>query len=491
MSKICFKCREEIRKRDFIECFNCKKLFHLDCTSIGEKFFFLLDVEKRNKCLCDLCKYHILPNLVQQNINIPTTNSFDALDVDDEYTEFVTFRQKNKKLSESLPDLSDSFIITHSHSLNLQKISRSLPDDDLRDCLIIQELKEEVSRLRTELIITNKEVDNLNITKRKLTKKILEEEEIIKLYKSVSIDDVKLRKTANNSYNSTPLTKPNKQNRKSLKSDKRHSFEYVERIKLKETLPATQPEKYVNDYVETITSKIKTSEETCEYPPKRKLCVISNIRSNKMATTMRNHFETQNICHYRITGGGIVKLLRGVQTKLVNYTLNDFCILIVGETDFDVSKNYNDLVMNIRKTLLTVQHTNILPTFKFCYHSNIYNRRIETFNNLLYSDNINFEYCYILDSNKNLDYSTHMFSGYNGKLNKRGLKTILHDINKFIRTFDDVTLSENRRIEDISDLKVITFQENKIDTEKSSLSPQNAIKLCVKTFNVFLTKLTT
>ncbi|CAG5059627.1 unnamed protein product [Parnassius apollo] len=48
---------------------------------------------------------------------------------------------------------------------------------------------------------------------------------------------------------------------------------------------------------------------------------------------------------------------------------------------------------------------------------------------------------------------THIFSGYNGKLNKRGLKTILHDINEFIRTFDDVTLSENRRIEDISDLK--------------------------------------
>ncbi|CAG5028360.1 unnamed protein product [Parnassius apollo] len=122
-------------------------------------------------------------------------------------------------------------------------------------------------RLRTELIIANKEVENLNVTNRKLNKKFLEQEKITKLYKSVSIYDVKLRKTANNSYNSTPLSKPKKQNRKSLKSDTRHSFECVERIKLKETLPATQPEKFVNGgnpfYVESLTSKIKTSEETC------------------------------------------------------------------------------------------------------------------------------------------------------------------------------------------------------------------------------------
>ncbi|CAK1594420.1 unnamed protein product [Parnassius mnemosyne] len=480
MSKNCFKCREEITKRDFIECPKCKNFFHLDCTSIGEKFFFVLDVEKRKKCLCDYCKYQKLPNFDQPNINIPTTNSFHALDVDDEYAEFVTFRQKNKKLPESLPDFSDSFMSnnTHSHSLNLQKTSRSLPDDDLRDCLMIQELKEEVLRLRTELIIANKEVDNLNITIRKLNKKILEQEKIIKIYKTVSIDDVQLRKPANNSYNSTPLSKPKKQKTKSFKPDTRHSSGCVEQIKLKETLPATQPEKIVNDkscfYAESLTSKTKTSEETCKYSPNRKLCIISSIRSNKMATTLRNHFETQNICHYSIPGGGINQLLSGLQTKLEDYTLNDFCILIVGETDFNVSKNYNELVSNIRKALLTVQHTNILiclPTFKFCNQSNIYNRRIETFNNLLYSDNINFEYCYILDSNKNLEYSTHMFSMYSGKLNKLGLKTYLHDIDEFITTFDDLTFSENRRMENISNLEVITCQENRTDSQKSSFRP--------------------
>lgn len=124
----------------------------------------------------------------------------------------------------------------------------------------------------------------------------------------------------------------------------------------------------------------------------------------------------------------------------------------MGENVFNASNDYKNIVDHIRNVLLSVQHTNIilcLPTFKYCNQANIFNRRIEMFNHLIYHDNLKYEYCYILDSNRNLRYSYDMFSNYNGQINVNGIKTILNDINQLLITLGNKIMSENQQSDDV------------------------------------------
>ncbi|KAF9410398.1 hypothetical protein HW555_010524 [Spodoptera exigua] len=111
-----------------------------------------------------------------------------------------------------------------------------------------------------------------------------------------------------------------------------------------------------------------------------------------------------NICHYITPNGSTEQLLNGIQTKLRDYTMTDYCIILIGE-DFKTTSNYDNDILLIRKILKQVSHTNIIicfPTYKLTNYNNLYNWRIETFNNLLYLDLIKHEHAFYLDSNYDL-----------------------------------------------------------------------------------------
>lgn len=52
---------------------------------------------------------------------------------------------------------------------------------------------------------------------------------------------------------------------------------------------------------------------------------------------------------------------------------------------------------------------------------------METFNNLLYANNLTYRYSYILDSNRNLSYDSDMFTKL-GNVNRLGFITIFNDL---------------------------------------------------------------
>lgn len=86
-------------------------------------------------------------------------------------------------------------------------------------------------------------------------------------------------------------------------------------------------------------------------------------------------------------------------------------------------------------TLQKLTHTNIiicLPTFRYSKYMTLFNRRIEMFNSLLFSDNTKYEYAYILDSNRNLKYTSEMFVGSQGILKNICYRIIFSDLNKLI-----------------------------------------------------------
>lgn len=123
--------------------------------------------------------------------------------------------------------------------------------------------------------------------------------------------------------------------------------------------------------------------------------------------------------------------MSGIELKLQNFTMDDFCIILIGEADFNSTNDSISLVLAIRESLQKVQHTNVIlcvPTFKCKSYANMYNWRIENFNNLLYLDIITHEHCYSHDSNKHLTYDHSMFSKITGAINNLGMYTIFKDI---------------------------------------------------------------
>lgn len=157
-----------------------------------------------------------------------------------------------------------------------------------------------------------------------------------------------------------------------------------------------------------------------------KVCLISNY-SNDMLQMVQQAFPGESTCLYLKPGASTRDLFYGLQTKLQGFTLNDFCIIYIGDVDFKQSVNYQNLVELIQENLCQVQHTNIIicsPVFKF---NNLFIKRVELFNNLLCKANMKSKFCYILDSNLNLSYDYDMFT-HRGNLNKLGFATIFNDL---------------------------------------------------------------
>lgn len=91
-----------------------------------------------------------------------------------------------------------------------------------------------------------------------------------------------------------------------------------------------------------------------------------------------------------------------------------------------------------------MKHTNIIicaPTYKYGSHCNMYNWRVQNFNNLLYLDTLAQEHAYFLDSNKNLTWDYNMFDRRTGTIYNNGMKTIFKDIQEFI---DGIILYETQ-----------------------------------------------
>jgi hypothetical protein len=72
---------------------------------------------------------------------------------------------------------------------------------------IIEELKTEVEKLRTELETAHREIENLVIKNYELERKTHKQEKIIKLYKTITTDDLDLTNKSFKPCVSTPLTR--------------------------------------------------------------------------------------------------------------------------------------------------------------------------------------------------------------------------------------------------------------------------------------------
>uniref|UniRef100_A0A1E1W6Z0 OSK domain-containing protein n=2 Tax=Pectinophora gossypiella TaxID=13191 RepID=A0A1E1W6Z0_PECGO len=174
--------------------------------------------------------------------------------------------------------------------------------------------------------------------------------------------------------------------------------------------------------------------------PNHRICIISTNKRNKVLKIAENTLAKYDLCHYLMPNRSIKKILEEIEMKIVDYTMNDFCLILLGEEEFNYSNNYQDLVYIIRETLKKIHNTNFIicsPTFKCARYSNVYNWRVEHFNKILNEDVINHEYAYLIDSNLNLKYDVTMFHTQGGTVNNRGMQTIFKQVDERITEIEN------------------------------------------------------
>lgn len=390
-----------------------------------------------------------------------------------DHQENITFRRANTQLTISRNETNMSIDA-------LDVTTNSLPDLST-DNDQLEPLLQKIEQLQLELNSAHEEIEQLLLQNRELSKTNKELTKKNVLYKRIGNSPAKfLSPKYSTTHNNITQQKPKVLKQTQTDSKVLNTEEMSSKKLHKETQTNTDISKQITERKEKETqtnftptilernlqlkvqdsnlhpstrphTTINQTQTRSNFTPSaaiqklNKICIISSQKSRNLQqkTIVENKYINRyDVCHYRKPSCGIQHLLEGIATKLKDFTMQDFCIVLLGEEDFQSTSNNLELVMYIRETLMKVQFTNIiicLPTFKCHKYATMFNWRIENFNNLLYLDNESKEYAYLLDSNLNLTYDFRMFSKLNGEVNIHGFRTILHDLGKLMNRIKDET----------------------------------------------------
>lgn len=333
--------------------------------------------------------------------------------------------------------------------------------DTTTNCAELIELKLQIEQFTMELDGAQMEIESLTTENKQLKNELTECRNIINnlAQKEISVESSPKVASNKKSGKKTKIIKKTKEiinNGTSNDTVNSHNIANDENKQTKETkIQASPPKKKQKNnsqqtqmnkvLTQTSTAarehnKIQLSEESSIRIEKRKICLVSSDNKNKILSNAINILENDIILHYCYPGVGIETLFKNLTGKLKNYSLNDYCILFIGQSDFDSTENYHSMVEYIRNQLKLITNTNIIicaPTFRYGHNVNLFNHRVEIFNNLLYLDVMTHEHAYLLDSNKNLSYSIAMFNKLSGKINMNGIRKILYDMKALIQDVDE------------------------------------------------------
>lgn len=382
---------------------------------------------------------------------------------------FVTTRNKLGTKSNSMNDVSmltnDS---TDSDITQLDSTIKSLPNNSI-DSEEVVELKLKMDQLVLELDGAHLEIENLCSENNSLKQELSNCKKTIDTLKRVALSGpqtptplknknkvnsrvkvkkhniTKLTSFTSDTLCSTPEFEEDENNVDKYNINKITRSESKDRIvNLDDTTTQLFTNKTLNvtagEISELVQQQTKNTQEIkgnrrTRLSKDKQLCLISSSKKHNIIQNTEESFGEFNYCHYLVPDGGIKELLMGIESKLKHFTMSDFCVLLIGESDFRITKDYYVLVNSIRLALQSVQHTNIIvcvPTFKCNGMSLLFNERVEQFNNVLYEDNKLNKYAFIFDSNRKLEYTSKMFNINTGTINKFGLQTLFTAVNAFI-----------------------------------------------------------
>lgn len=348
-------------------------------------------------------------------------------------------------------------------SANSEYHSKSLPQTISLNCEECEKLNGDIEQLRMQLNTANDEIDNLVMENATLKKQTIEQQNIIAKLKT-------LCSSQSSSTKKHSTLKKNKcmiQNLNITKKNLDKSLIELETKKCKEIIKdgtarstsensssldlncnlkqydlcttdgavadttntkLSEGPTTITNEVEIIQMKNQRGNVIKEKQRKRKLCVLSNCNNYRPVEIIEDTFSEQfEYCHYVSPNGKMKEILTNITNKIQDFNMDDYCIVMIGEKDFNDNEDSIELVRLIRESLEQTTHTNVIvcsPTY--VKGALIHNYRVELFNNLLCMDIQNHNYAYFFDTNR--DLSLEMFSYKTGKLNKLGIKCIFGSI---------------------------------------------------------------
>lgn len=460
-SFICAKCKKNISNKSNLTCSICKQIFHQQCTTTSDKRFFLMTKEDKDLWKCNKCvrKKPLVKN--KANPRTPTTTVSKIINESVDSSDDLVIQNKsemkspsfiNTELSSISPAVSSDNVTTRNKykanipvnnsydgltveddeyvsvtSISTNELRRSCPD--LRSVNTIDQINqmtEKIHVLEEMLTKSEHEIDNLVsencALKKQITKYELRIDQLSHICKSTPKKNL-------NTVTNNNIIDP-------IRSTPKPSISVFDAtICLNETNNDgsidNNADKRMTDKCTIVTkdSTIDSTLNSTHLPETSKFCLLSNNNRNKILQTVSNNKHTSNCdyCHHIIPGGGVKELLDGIGKRLQSFSRNDYCVIMIGESNFQKSENYMELVHQIRQTLIKVKNTNIIVTAPtYICGAILYNCRVEIFNSLLSQDIQTHGYAYFFDSNKHLSFE--MFSAKSGKLKNNGMKCILTDL---------------------------------------------------------------
>lgn len=418
MASRCNKCRRLIvsASAEAIHCTekDCKYLYHKDCVGIPLK----LKMSKGWTC----------PDCKNKSLQVTST---------------ATAAKKQGRVKPVRKDtLSEDELSTtcDTQATDTNTSFASLPNLTTDNSEQITELKSEIALLKASLESANAEIDRLNCENSDLKNKVSNMENKIKLLNKIYTDTTPSTKKQKNQ---TPKTRRQNLKHKNITMELAQTASSSSEVESTPTATISNS----NTKAKTKTMPEKGSEKlnTRFTEKKTKICILSDSKNGSLTPSIQDTFSSATYCHFAYPNGGVEVLLKNIEAKLRGYTSTDYCVILVGESDFKATKDYVDLVKKIRVELLKITHTNIVicaPTY-IC-GAIMYNSRVELFNNLMSMDTQTHGHAYFYDTNSDLTFE--MFSDRTGLINKDGIRHILKNLKNTMLFYND---SDTVRIADI------------------------------------------
>lgn len=490
--KKCARCKKIVPRREHLTCLNCKLTFDIDCLNISYNLFQLMNTEKKEHWKCLQCKQNLKKKEIKSNTT-PTNNKEPRKNTPQNRTlpaskkctvtdktpamDNVTTRQKRMRTSSAEENLdseeiqepeimydslcpslvkSKSTDALYDYSSTLMDTTKSRSVESIRDLDILDEMKQEIGSLQEKLAIAENEMDNILSENCELHRKVKTLTQEISVLKKICSSPSPLKRIRNRhsiSPKESPLRKTEyitqiltlERNISELQG-KLHTAQN-EITKLNQIIMKYQNNIHEQNSLgqrlprqELVTSESlhrnswkETNNNSEENYVKRKLCILSTTNTLKITQIMHSEYFYSDFefCNYIRTNSTIDTLTKDIESKISTLTLNDYCIIMIGESDFYCSQDHITLVQIIKNRLNNITNTNVIiaaPTY-ICGKL-LFNNRIENFNNEIYHSLRNQANVHVFDSNRRLTLD--MFSSFSGKLNNKGMRCILGNLAKFI-----------------------------------------------------------
>lgn len=375
----CYKCQSIIDSKDAIICSLCKNTYEFDCAGFSEKLYRLMKKDTRKTWKCKQC---IHPN---NTLNVSDSNHCNInirkrlhkiLPDTDSVAKTVEIPVTPPLLQLELSSQSYDSQILDSEASSPEKLSRSF-DHTMRhhnETTRIEELREEVKRLKLDLMSTQNEFENTIIENNELKKQINKLTSDIDTLKSLC--------------QTPPMTKNNsKKKRKSLVNtlnssvDKNTEVEHLQRkiINLeKELLDMEKFIKELNTQIEILrqesnefrnvkntTIRIQEKKHTRNIEKSNNIYIFGDQQASGWSANLiqiRSR-EPKNIQNYTIFGSikpaAVTKNVLTINDNIErNTNKDDYVVISIGSNDCNPTKLIADLTIALNK----LSNTNVIVT---------------------------------------------------------------------------------------------------------------------------------